>query len=381
MQRWRGLDAVPTGWGRCVVTVGRVRRRAPRPPAADQPCGAPAGRARAADRAGHLRPAPGRGGPPGQPPGPADHPAPARRPGRRARRATRSACCRSPSSCPGCRRRSSCTRCWSTGCTRPTWWSGRTSPFGHKAAGDVDLLTRLGQRFGFAGAGRGADQRRRRHVLLDLHPGLHRRRRRQRRRRRARPPAPGRGRRRARRPAGPRAGLPDGQRGRRAAHRAARRRCLRRPVRHRHRHRHAVPLLPAAISVGTNPTFSGRVRTVEAFVLDVDEDFYGHEVAVDFVQRVRGQERFDRRRRPRRRRCTATSRGSASCSSAERRGPSSPNGPGRWVPAGEHAADGGHPPRGRRRIRRRSMPGHGSRPTGTGSASSTAPRWATGCAG
>jgi riboflavin kinase/FMN adenylyltransferase len=53
-------------------------------------------------------------------------------------------------------------------------------------------------------------------------------------------------------------------------------------------------LLPTAISVGTNPTFSGRVRTVEAFVLDVDEDFYGHEVGVDFVARVRGQERFDR---------------------------------------------------------------------------------------
>ena len=53
-------------------------------------------------------------------------------------------------------------------------------------------------------------------------------------------------------------------------------------------------LLPAAISVGTNPTFSGRVRTVEAYVLDVDEDFYGFEVTVDFVQRVRGQQRFDR---------------------------------------------------------------------------------------
>jgi riboflavin kinase/FMN adenylyltransferase len=52
-------------------------------------------------------------------------------------------------------------------------------------------------------------------------------------------------------------------------------------------------LLPAAISVGTNPTFSGRVRTVEAYVLDVDEDFYGHEVAVDFEHRLRGQERFD----------------------------------------------------------------------------------------
>jgi riboflavin kinase/FMN adenylyltransferase len=52
-------------------------------------------------------------------------------------------------------------------------------------------------------------------------------------------------------------------------------------------------LLPAAISVGTNPTFSGRERTVEAYVLDVDEDFYGFEVAVDFVHRLRGQERYD----------------------------------------------------------------------------------------
>jgi riboflavin kinase/FMN adenylyltransferase len=51
--------------------------------------------------------------------------------------------------------------------------------------------------------------------------------------------------------------------------------------------------LPAAISVGTNPTFSGRERTVEAYVLDVDEDFYGFEVAVDFSHRLRGQERYD----------------------------------------------------------------------------------------
>jgi riboflavin kinase/FMN adenylyltransferase len=45
--------------------------------------------------------------------------------------------------------------------------------------------------------------------------------------------------------------------------------------------------------VGTNPTFSGRVRTVEAYVLDVDEDFYGHEVSVEFAHRLRGQERFE----------------------------------------------------------------------------------------
>ncbi|WP_081617545.1 bifunctional riboflavin kinase/FAD synthetase [Amycolatopsis methanolica] len=51
-------------------------------------------------------------------------------------------------------------------------------------------------------------------------------------------------------------------------------------------------LLPAAVSVGTNPTFSGRERTVEAFVLDVDEDFYGQHVALDFVGRLRDMVKF-----------------------------------------------------------------------------------------
>lgn len=50
--------------------------------------------------------------------------------------------------------------------------------------------------------------------------------------------------------------------------------------------------LDAAVSVGTNPTFSGRERRVEAFVLDVDEDFYGEQVAVDFVARLRAMEHF-----------------------------------------------------------------------------------------
>ncbi|KQY09764.1 bifunctional riboflavin kinase/FMN adenylyltransferase [Mycobacterium sp. Root135] len=48
----------------------------------------------------------------------------------------------------------------------------------------------------------------------------------------------------------------------------------------------------AAVSVGTNPTFSGRTRTVEAYVLDTEADLYGQHVAVDFVSRIRGQEKF-----------------------------------------------------------------------------------------
>ena len=51
---------------------------------------------------------------------------------------------------------------------------------------------------------------------------------------------------------------------------------------------------PAAISVGTNPTFDGRERTVEAYALDRDDlDLYGMHMAADFVTRIRGQARFD----------------------------------------------------------------------------------------
>jgi riboflavin kinase / FMN adenylyltransferase len=51
---------------------------------------------------------------------------------------------------------------------------------------------------------------------------------------------------------------------------------------------------PAAISIGTNPTFNGQSRTVEAYALDRDDlDLYGMHVAIDFVTRLRGTLRFD----------------------------------------------------------------------------------------
>jgi riboflavin kinase/FMN adenylyltransferase len=52
---------------------------------------------------------------------------------------------------------------------------------------------------------------------------------------------------------------------------------------------------PAAISVGTNPTFDGvRDRRVEAYVLDRDDlDLYGVEVEVGFVERLRGMVAFE----------------------------------------------------------------------------------------
>jgi riboflavin kinase / FMN adenylyltransferase len=51
---------------------------------------------------------------------------------------------------------------------------------------------------------------------------------------------------------------------------------------------------PAAISVGTNPTFDGQERTVEAHALDRDDlDLYGEHVAVDFAQHLRPTLRFE----------------------------------------------------------------------------------------
>lgn len=51
---------------------------------------------------------------------------------------------------------------------------------------------------------------------------------------------------------------------------------------------------PAAISVGSNPTFSGMEQRVESYVIGrKDLSLYGAMVGVDFVHRLRGQQRFD----------------------------------------------------------------------------------------
>lgn len=49
----------------------------------------------------------------------------------------------------------------------------------------------------------------------------------------------------------------------------------------------------AAISVGTNPTFDGEYRTVEAYLLDFDGDLYGKRLSVRAIRRLRGMQRFD----------------------------------------------------------------------------------------
>ncbi|WP_116948306.1 bifunctional riboflavin kinase/FAD synthetase [Jiangella endophytica] len=52
--------------------------------------------------------------------------------------------------------------------------------------------------------------------------------------------------------------------------------------------------LPAAISIGTNPTFSGVSRRVEAYVIGrTDLDLYGDEILLEFVERLRPTVKFD----------------------------------------------------------------------------------------
>lgn len=53
-------------------------------------------------------------------------------------------------------------------------------------------------------------------------------------------------------------------------------------------------VLPAAVSIGTNPTFEGTQRRVEAYVLDrTDLDLYGEQVCYELVRRLRPTVKFD----------------------------------------------------------------------------------------
>ena len=167
---------------------------------------------------------------------------------------------------------------------------GANFRFGNKAAGDVATLREAGERLDFVTAGIAA-RRWAAGLVVDVRPHLPGRRRR---RRGGRGPGPavhrarrGRGGRQAR----PRARLPHRQRA--------------------HARGFATPTdgvyagwlrrcdtgerFPAAISVGTNPTFTGvRERRVESYVLDrTDLELYGVEVEVSFVERIRGMVRFD----------------------------------------------------------------------------------------
>jgi riboflavin kinase/FMN adenylyltransferase len=50
---------------------------------------------------------------------------------------------------------------------------------------------------------------------------------------------------------------------------------------------------PAVVNIGVRPTFGVNTRAVEVHILDFSEDIYGEEVALEFVEHIRGEQRFD----------------------------------------------------------------------------------------
>ncbi len=56
----------------------------------------------------------------------------------------------------------------------------------------------------------------------------------------------------------------------------------------------AGPPRPAAVSIGVRPTFdTGRGELIEAYILDFDGDLYDQTLTVEFLERLRGERRFD----------------------------------------------------------------------------------------
>ena len=50
---------------------------------------------------------------------------------------------------------------------------------------------------------------------------------------------------------------------------------------------------PAVVNIGVRPTFGASIRTIEAHLLDFDDDLYGESIALHFIERIREERRFD----------------------------------------------------------------------------------------
>ena len=241
--------------------------------------------ARAAGRGDHLRPASGRGDQAGQPPAVPVLGPPPRRAARRARRGRGVRAPVHRSSSPGLTPTSSCATVLVERLHAAAVVVGEDFRFGHKAAGDVaaarqarrevrvhhrglPLLvadgvtissTAIRALLAAGDVAAAAKALGRPHRVEGVVVRGHQR--------------------------GRAARLPDRQPGVAAAHRDPRRRHLRGLAGHPGRGRAETSRWPAAISIGTNPTFgAGGDRTVEAYALDrTDLDLYGLHAAIDFA--------------------------------------------------------------------------------------------------
>ena len=53
--------------------------------------------------------------------------------------------------------------------------------------------------------------------------------------------------------------------------------------------------MPAMMNIGTRPTFEGKQQTLEVHILKTVGNLYGQSVTVEFVSRLRAEQRFDSR--------------------------------------------------------------------------------------
>ena len=53
--------------------------------------------------------------------------------------------------------------------------------------------------------------------------------------------------------------------------------------------------MPAMMNIGTRPTFEGKQQTLEVHILSIVGNLYGQKMTVEFVSRLRAEQRFDTR--------------------------------------------------------------------------------------
>ena len=51
--------------------------------------------------------------------------------------------------------------------------------------------------------------------------------------------------------------------------------------------------LDGMVNLGTQPTFGGRKFQIETYIFDFDQDIYGDELTIAFVERIRSEKRFE----------------------------------------------------------------------------------------
>ena len=49
----------------------------------------------------------------------------------------------------------------------------------------------------------------------------------------------------------------------------------------------------SSTSIGTRPTFGRNEKTIEAHLIDFEGDLYGEELCLEFVERLRSEEKYE----------------------------------------------------------------------------------------